>query len=109
MRYLIIGFLLVSTSFGQTVGQGDRGSISGTVTSKRGTASVITGYLSVEKFSFTINILLEGSPADVVFSGTFDGTTLKGNISVQGFSLDFTGVKPTSTSTAVASVLGGAQ
>jgi amidohydrolase family protein len=85
------------------------GTISGTVTSKRGTASVITGYLSVDKFSFTINILLEGSPADVVFSGTLDGTTLKGNISVQGFSLDFTGVKPTSISTAAASVLGGAQ
>jgi hypothetical protein len=85
------------------------GTINGTVTSKRGTASVITGYLSVDKFSFTINILLEGSPADVVFSGTFDGTTLKGNISVPGFSLDFTGVKPTSISTAVASVFGGAQ
>jgi imidazolonepropionase-like amidohydrolase len=85
------------------------GAISGTVTSKRGTASVITGYLSVDKFSFTINILLEGSPADVIFSGTFDGTSLKGNISVQGFSLDFTGVKPSNNSTAAAAVLGGAQ
>src|SRR5213079_1931203 len=35
------------------------GTISGTVTSKRGTASVISGYLSVDKFSFTINIPLE--------------------------------------------------
>jgi imidazolonepropionase-like amidohydrolase len=85
------------------------GTIDGTITSKRGTASVITGYLSVDKFSFTINILLEGSPADVVFSGTFDGTSLKGNISVQGFSLDFTGVKPTINSTATAAALGGAQ
>jgi imidazolonepropionase-like amidohydrolase len=85
------------------------GTITGTVTSKRGTTSVITGYLSVDKFSFTINILLEGSPADVTFSGTFDGTSLKGNISVQGFSMDFTGVKPTSNSTAAVSVLGGAQ
>lgn len=85
------------------------GTINGTITSKRGTASVITGYLSVDKFSFTINILLEGSPADVVFSGTFDGTSLKGNISVQGFSLDFTGVKPTINSTATAAVLGRAQ
>jgi imidazolonepropionase-like amidohydrolase len=84
------------------------GTISGTVTSKRGTASVITGYLSVDKFSFTINILLEGSPADVTFSGTFDGTSLKGSISVQGFSLDFTGVKPTNNSTAAATVLRGA-
>jgi hypothetical protein len=70
------------------------GTISGSLTSKRGTASVISGYLSVDKFSFTINMLLEGSPADVTFSGTFDGTSLQGSISVQGISLDFTGVKP---------------
>ncbi len=85
------------------------GTITGTVTSKRGTTSVITGYLSADKFSFTINILLEGSPADVTFSGTFEGTSLKGNISVQGFSMDFTGVKPTNNSSAAVSVLGGAQ
>jgi imidazolonepropionase-like amidohydrolase len=85
------------------------GPISGTVSSKRGTTSIITGYLSADKFSFTINILLEGSPADVNFSGTFDGTSLKGNISVQGFSLEFTGVKPTSNSTSAAADLGGAQ
>jgi len=83
-------------------------SVSGTLTSKRGTASIISGYLSVDRFSFTINIPIEGSPADVVFSGTFDGTALKGTIRVQGFSLDFTGVKPTNTTTATA-VLGGAQ
>jgi imidazolonepropionase-like amidohydrolase len=85
------------------------GSLTGTVTSKRGTTSLINGYLSVDKFSFTINILLEGSPADVKFTGTFDGTSLKGNISVQGFSTDFTGVKPANNTTAAAAVLGGAQ
>ena len=84
------------------------GAISGTLTSKRGTASIISGYLSVDKFSFTINIPIEGSPADVAFSGTFDGTALKGSISVQGISIDFTGVKPTNTTTA-AVLLGGAQ
>ena len=83
------------------------GTISGTLTSKRGTASIISGYLSVDKFNFTINIPIEGSPADVVFSGTFDGTSLKGTIRVQGISLDFTGVKPTNTTTA-ATTLGGA-
>jgi len=84
------------------------GVISGTLTSKRGTASIISGYLSVDKFSFTINIPIEGSPSDVTFSGTFDGTSLKGSISVQGISIDFTGVKPMNT-TAAAAVLGGAQ
>jgi len=84
------------------------GAISGTLTSKRGTASIISGYLSVDKFSFTITIPIEGSPSDVTFSGTFDGTSLKGSISVQGISIDFTGVKPTNT-TAAAAVLGGTQ
>jgi hypothetical protein len=84
------------------------GTVSGTVASKRGTASIISGYLSVDKFIFTINIPLEGSAADVTFSGTFDGTSLKGSISVRGFSLDFTGVKPGATSSATVH-LGGAQ
>src|SRR6266705_5770093 len=84
------------------------GTISGTVTSKRGTASVISGYLSVDKFSFTINIPLEGSTADVIFTGTFDGTSLKGSISVRGLSLEFTGVKPSAVSSAMVN-RGGAQ
>jgi imidazolonepropionase-like amidohydrolase len=85
------------------------GTISGTIASKRGTTSIISGYLSVDKFSFTINFPIGGSPADVTFSGTFDGTSLKGSISVQGFSLEFTGVKPTDHSSASSAVLGGSQ
>ena len=85
------------------------GTISGTITSKRGTASIISGYLSGDKFSFTINIPIEGSPSDVIFSGTFDGTSLKGDIAVHGLSLEFTGVKPTNNSSASMTALGGAQ
>lgn len=70
------------------------GTISGTLSSKRGTATIINGYLSADKFSFTINIVLDQGPTDVTFSGTFDGTSLKGSISVLGLSLDFTGVNP---------------
>ena len=70
------------------------GSLSGTLFSPRGNAAIISGYLSVDKFSFTINIPIEGSPTDVVFNGTFDGTSIKGSISVQGLEIDFTGTKP---------------
>jgi hypothetical protein len=70
------------------------GTVSGTISSKRGTGSIISGYLSVDKFGFTINIPLDEGPADVIFGGTFDGTSLKGTIRVLGLSLDFTGVKP---------------
>jgi hypothetical protein len=84
------------------------GTISGTLTSHRGTANIISGYLSVDKFSFTINIVLDQGATDVTFSGTFDGTTLKGSIGVMGMSLDFTGVKPGNMSSKIAG-LGGAQ
>jgi hypothetical protein len=78
------------------------GSLSGTTTSKRGTGSIISGYLSGDKFSFTINIPIEGNPTDVVFTGTFDGTTLKGTIEAMGYTIEFTGAKPTSQATAAA-------
>jgi len=72
------------------------GTVSGTITSPRGTATIINGYLSAEKFSFTINIPIEGNPADVTFTGTFENGGLKGTLSVSGlgFSTDFTGTKP---------------
>ena len=70
------------------------GSLSGTLSSTRGNANIITGYLSADKFSFTINIPIEGSPADVIFTGSFDGTSVKGSISVQGLDIEFTGTRP---------------
>ena len=74
------------------------GTITGTLTSKRGTAAILSGYLSADKFNFVINISIGPSFADVAFNGTFDGTSIKGTINVQEFSIDFTGVKPTSNS-----------
>lgn len=69
------------------------GTLSGTVASPRGTATIISGYLSADKFSFTINIAVEGAFTDVLFSGTVEGGTMKGMISLTGFSTDFTGTK----------------
>jgi len=82
------------------------GTISGTVTSSRGTGSILNGYASADKFSFSINIPIEGNPLDVTFSGTFDATSMKGLVSVTGFSTDFTGTKPGARSSA--SATGGA-
>ena len=73
------------------------GALSGSISSSRGNANLISGYLSGDKFTFTINIVIEGSPADVLFSGTFDGATMKGSISVNGLDIDFTGTKPTTS------------
>jgi imidazolonepropionase-like amidohydrolase len=82
------------------------GTLSGTVASKRGTGSILSGWASGEKFSFVINIPVSGTPTDVTFSGTFDATSLKGSLSVPGFSTDFTGTKPGAHSRA--SATGGA-
>src|SRR5580658_2013160 len=71
------------------------GALSGTIASTHGTGSIISGYLSADKFSLTINIPIEDNPTDVVFTGTFDGSSLKGNIDVMGYSIEFTGTKPT--------------
>ena len=84
------------------------GTLTGTTSSKRGTASLISGYLSGDKFSFTINIPLEQGPTDVVFAGVFDGTSLKGSISVLGYNIEFTGVKPTEKLSSATAALGGA-
>jgi len=74
------------------------GTITGTLTSKRGTASILSGYLSADKFNFVINISIGPTFADVSFNGIFDGTSIKGTINVQDLSIDFTGVKPTNSS-----------
>lgn len=84
------------------------GTISGSLAGARGTANVISGYLSSDKFNFTINMVLDQGPSDVTFSGTFDGQSMRGSIRVLGMSLDFTGVKPGNGVTAAA-ILGGAQ
>jgi imidazolonepropionase-like amidohydrolase len=87
------------------------GALSGTVTSKRGVGTILNGYATTDKFSFTINIPIEGNPTDVTFTGTFDATSLKGSLSVPGFSTEFTGTKPAanpaSTPPPTASTTGG--
>ena len=78
------------------------GSLSGSLTSHRGTGNIVSGYLSADKFSFTINIPIDGNPTDVVFTGTFDGSSLKGSIDAMGYTLEFTGVKPMARAAATA-------
>ena len=71
------------------------GTLTGTVSSAtRGTGSVFSGYVSEEKFSFTINLPIDGNPVDVRFTGTFEGNTMKGSIGALGYTFEFTGTKP---------------
>ena len=82
------------------------GTLTGSVASDRGTGSVFSGWVSGEKFSFTINISIEGSSGDVVFTGTFEGTSMKGSIQAMGYTFEFSGTKPTRMAAVQA---GGAQ
>jgi imidazolonepropionase-like amidohydrolase len=81
------------------------GTLTGSVTSDRGTGTVFSGWVSGEKFSFTINIAIEGNSSDVVFTGTFEGTSMKGSIQAMGSTFEFSGTKPTR----MAAQTGGAQ
>lgn len=81
------------------------GSLSGSVTSRRGTASITTGYVSADKFSFTINVPMGPQPTDITFTGTFEGGSMKGSISVSGFSVDFTGTRPGSATSSFGGAL----
>jgi Imidazolonepropionase and related amidohydrolases len=85
------------------------GTITGTLSSKRGTATILNGYLSGDHFMFVININIGQNFSDVTFTGTYDGTSLKGNISVEGYSIDFTGSKPTSGASSLAQAAGFVQ
>ena len=85
------------------------GTLSGSTTGKRGTATIISGYASADKFSFIINILIQGNATDVTFTGTFEKDTMKGTISVMSFSIDFTGTRPGPSNKSAEISLGGVQ
>lgn len=70
------------------------GTLTGAISSDRGTGTVFSGWVSGDKFSFTINLQIEGNPNDVLFTGTFEGSSIKGTISAMGYTFDFTGTKP---------------
>jgi hypothetical protein len=70
------------------------GTLTGSVTGDHGTGSVFSGWVSGDKFRFAINISLEGSSSDVIFTGTFEGTSMKGSIQAMGYTFEFSGAKP---------------
>ena len=82
------------------------GTLTGTVSGDRGTGTVFSGWVSGDNFSFTISLQIEGGTSDVVFTGTFEGTSMKGTILALGYTIEFTGAKPTA---ALAATMGSAR
>lgn len=70
------------------------GALSGSVTSKMGTASITTGWVSANRFSFTISMTMGPRTVDLTFTGTVEGHQMKGTVSFGPQSLEFTGTRP---------------
>ncbi|HKE07752.1 MAG TPA: amidohydrolase family protein [Candidatus Acidoferrum sp.] len=70
------------------------GTLTGMVSSEHGTGTVFSGWVSGDKFSFTINVQIEGNAGDVLFTGTLEGNSMKGTIQAMGYTLPFTATKP---------------
>ncbi|MEW6735933.1 MAG: amidohydrolase family protein [Acidobacteriota bacterium] len=70
------------------------GTLTGTVTSAVGSGSISTGYVSSNKFSFTVTLTLGQRPVDTTFSGNVENNQMKGSVSLGRFSAEFTGIRP---------------
>jgi imidazolonepropionase-like amidohydrolase len=70
------------------------GTLSGTFTRHGAPVSISSGWVSADKFSFTVPLTFGGQTIDVTFSGTFEGNSMKGMASGGGATIDFTGSKP---------------
>jgi hypothetical protein len=66
----------------------------GTTLGRLGTVSISNGWVSGDRFSFTISLPIGGTQVDTTFSGTVEGNQMKGSASAAGASFDFTGVRP---------------
>ncbi len=72
----------------------DDGTLSGSVTGPRGTASITSGWVSGNKFSFTISITMGPRTIEATYNGTVEGNKITGTVSFGPATIDFTGTRP---------------
>ncbi len=70
------------------------GTLSGSVTGQRGTASLSSGWVSGNKFSFTVSVSMGPRTVEVVYTGTVEGNNMTGSASMGPMSIQFTGTRP---------------
>ncbi len=71
------------------------GTLTGDITTDRGDATIMDGWVSGSDFSFTAMQPMGGRTAEVVYTGTVEGTEVSGTASFGGrFSSEFTGTRP---------------
>jgi imidazolonepropionase-like amidohydrolase len=69
------------------------GTLTGSVSSARGSGSLSEGWVSGNSFSFTVAMSMGGRSMEAVYSGTLEGEELQGNVSMGRFSQEFTGTR----------------
>lgn len=70
------------------------GTLSGSLSSPRGSASLSSGWVSGTKFSFTVSITMGTRTIEGTYTGTVEGNHMTGAVSFEPGSTDFTGVRP---------------
>jgi len=74
------------------------GTLSGSVTGPRGTTSITSGWVSGNKFSFTLTFTMGARTLEATYSGTLEGSKISGTVSAGPRTMDFTGARPEKTS-----------
>jgi imidazolonepropionase-like amidohydrolase len=75
------------------VSQSPDGTLSGTISSRMGSAPLTKGSVSGARFTFGFTMTIDTGPADASVSGTIEGNSIKGTLSIAGLDLDFTGTR----------------
>ncbi len=70
------------------------GTLSGSVTGQRGTASLSSGWVSGNKFSFTVSISAGPRTFEATYTGTVEGNKMTGSVGMGPMSIQFTGTRP---------------
>lgn len=75
------------------------GTLSGTVSSQMGTASITRGWVSGNQFTFFFTLNVGSGPQEITMSGTIEGNNIRGSAAVGGQSMAVTGNRPGSAAT----------
>ncbi|UCC74648.1 MAG: amidohydrolase family protein [Gemmatimonadota bacterium] len=69
------------------------GTLSGSVRGQRGEGSVTEGWVSGNRFSFTVAMTMGGRSMEAGYTGTVEGDEMEGSVSYGRFSVEFNGAK----------------
>ncbi len=78
------------------------GTLSGKVRGQRGEGSLTEGWVSGDRFSFTVSMTMGPRTVEAVYTGTMEGDEIEGSVSFGRFSSEFKGTKQPGTEGAVA-------